>query len=85
MPRRPKDKPDSQTNHATREDEPLAVGREIRDVKDRKNGVVVDSACQYAHPKARPVYNYLVRWEDGQIQAISEGALSRDYGLETVD
>lgn len=85
MPRRPKDRPDSEAGHASREDEPLAVGREIRDVKDRKNGVVLDSACQYAHPKARPVYNYLVRWEDGQVQAISESALSREYGLEPVD
>ena len=85
MPRRPKDKADAGTGHATREDEPLAVGRAVRDTKERRSGVVVDCACQYAHPKARPVYNYLVRWEDGQIQAICESAFSRDYGLETVD
>jgi len=71
--------------HANRKDEALAIGREIRDSKERKRGVVVDWACQYAHPKAQPVYNYLVRWEDGQIQAISEFALRREYGLEPVD
>ena len=85
MPRRPKEKADSGGGHAARDDEPLAPGSEIRDTKERRSGVVVDSACQYAHPKAKPVYNYLVRWEDGQIQAISESALSREYGLETVD
>ncbi len=72
-------------SHASRKDEPLAIGREIRDLKERKVGVVVDCACQYAHPKAQPVYNYLVRWEDGQIQAISESALSREYGLKPAD
>ena len=71
--------------HASRKDEPLAVGREIRDSKERKSGVVVDCACQYAHPKAQPVYNYLVRWEDGQVQAISEFALRREYGIEPAD
>ena len=85
MPRRPKERADSGQDHASREDEPLAVGCGIRDTKERKNGVVVDFACQYAHPKAKPVYNYLVRWEDGQVQAICESALSRVYGLETVD
>jgi len=72
-------------SHASRQDAPLAIGREIRDFKEKKNGVVLDCACQYAHPKAQPVYNYLVRWEDGQIQAISESALSREYGMEPVE
>jgi hypothetical protein len=45
----------------------------------------VDYACQYAHPKAQPVYNYLIRWQDGQIQAITETALAREFGLDLVD
>jgi len=63
----------------------VAIGREIRDLKEKKTGLVLDYACQYAHPKAAPVYNYLIRWQDGQIQAVSEHALSREYGLEVVD
>jgi hypothetical protein len=56
----------------------------VRDIRERKLGVIVDFACQYAHPKAQPVYNYLIRWQDGQVQAINESALSREHGLELV-
>ena len=38
-----------------------------------------------AHPKADPVYNYLVRWQDGQIQAFSEGAFAGDHAFEILD
>ncbi len=65
--------------------EQLEIGQRLRDTRHQQEGVVVDSACQYAHPKADPVYSYLVRWEDGQVLAISEAALSREYGIEIVD
>ena len=64
--------------------EPLEAGRRIRDTRAERDGVVLDLACQYAHPKADPVYNYLVRWDDGQITAISEMALE-GHGLELLD
>ena len=63
----------------------LASGQKLRDVRLSRQGVVLDSACQYTHPKAQPVYSYLVRWEDGQVQAISEGALAPGSGVELVD
>jgi hypothetical protein len=65
--------------------EPLQIGQEIIDVQENKSGVITDCACQYAHPKAQPVYNYLIRWQDGQIQAISESALQGDFGLKIAD
>ena len=63
----------------------LEVGQKIRDRSDSKIGVVLDSACQYSHPKADPVFSYLVRWDDGQVQAISEAALGGSYGLTAID
>jgi len=65
--------------------EPLEIGQEIIDVRENKSGVITESACQYAHPKAQPVYNYLIRWQDGQIQAITETALQGDFGLKIAD
>jgi hypothetical protein len=65
--------------------EPLTIGQEILDARENKSGVIVDYACQYAHPKAKPVYNYLIKWQDGQIQAISEAALSGDFGLKILE
>jgi hypothetical protein len=63
----------------------LATGQKVRDVQDRSVGVVLDCACQYAHPKAQPVYSYLIRWQDGQVQAVSEAAFHGDGGLEPID
>jgi len=65
--------------------EPLENGQKVRDSRQGLVGEVVDHACQYSHPKADPVYSYLVRWEDGQVQAISEGALGRGAGIELID
>ena len=62
----------------------LEAGQKIRD-RDDNVGVVLDFACQYAHPKAQPVYSYLVRWKDGQIQAITEAAFAGADGFELVD
>jgi len=84
MPKRPRQEAEPQDDHAVRSDKPLEIGCEIRDRREDKTGIVVDFACQYAHPKAQPVYNYLIRWQDGQIQAVSEGALTPEYGLEPV-
>ena len=65
--------------------EPLEIGQEIIDVRDNRSGVITDFACQYAHPKAQPVYNYLIKWQDGQIQAITETALEGGFGLKIAD
>jgi len=65
--------------------ERLETGQKIRDVRQSRHGIVLDFACQYSHPKAQPVYSYLIRWEDGQVQAISEGALAPGCGMEPVD
>ena len=61
----------------------LQAGQKVRDTRDNRQGVVLDLACQYAHPKAAPVYSYLIQWHDGIVQAVSEGAFRA--GLETVD
>ena len=63
----------------------LEVGCKIRDTRSDQKGVVLDCACQYAHPKAAPVFSYLVRWEDGQVHAVSENAFSGRNGLVPVD
>jgi hypothetical protein len=63
----------------------LAVGQKVRDPQDQNVGVVLDCACQYAHPKAQPVYSYLIRWQDGQVRAVTEAAFAGDAGLELVD
>ena len=63
----------------------LETGQKVRDVAENRTGVILDSACQYAHPKAQPVYSYLIRWQDGQVQALSEHAFFGDRGLEPID
>lgn len=72
-------------SRARQTSEPLPSGQKIRDRVDRRFGVVMDHACQYAHPKAAPVYSYLVRWQDGQVQALSEAAFNMRDGVEPVD
>jgi len=63
----------------------LEAGQKIRDVQEDSVGVVLEFACQYAHPKAQPVHSYLVRWDDGQVSAVSETAFFGGAGLELVD
>ena len=63
----------------------IQVGSKIRDTHHNKVGVVLDTARQYAHPQAKPVFNYLVRWQDGQVQAISEAAFRREWGVELLE
>jgi len=77
--------PPSRSSRGSRTLEPLEAGQRIRDVRNDLEGVVLEYACQYAHPKADPVYSYLIRWDDGQILAVSEGALEGDYGYEAID
>ena len=67
------------------ESNPLEAGQKVRDLQDRNEGVVLEYACQYAHPKADPVYSYLIRWKDGQVSAVSEAAFGGAHGLELVD
>ena len=61
------------------------AGQKVRDGYDRRSGVVLDCAQQYSHPKADPVHSYLVRWDDGQVEAISEAAFHSPRGVEPVD
>jgi hypothetical protein len=63
----------------------LEAGQKVRDAQDDSVGVVLDFACQYAHPKAQPVYSYLIRWPDGQIRAYTEAAFFGDERFELVD
>ena len=57
----------------------------MRDTSTNRTGTILDFACHYAHPKADPSYNYLIRWEDGQVEAFLSIALEGRYGLELLD
>ena len=70
---------------SSRTSEPLSSGQKIRDPQAGSEGVIVEFACQYAHPKAAPVYSYLVRWSDGRTQAYTEAAFSGSDGFELLD
>ena len=65
--------------------ERLEAGQKVRDAHNDSTGVVLEYACQYAHPKADPVYSYLIRWQDGQVQAVTETAFDGSLGLQVVD
>jgi len=65
--------------------EPFEVGSVVRDPSAQRTGTIIDRARQYSHPKAEPVHNYLIRWEDGQIQAVSQLAFNGGMGFELVD
>ena len=65
--------------------DPLSVGQRVLDRQHEREGAIVDVACQYAHPKADPVYNYLIRWDDGQVQAFGASAFEAGHGLEPID
>ena len=82
MARRPQHGPRRESTTGRR---PLPIGQKILDRRSERRGTIEESACQYAHPKADPVYNYLVRWEDGQVQAFTEFALDGSHGLELAD
>jgi hypothetical protein len=69
----------------TRTEPQIAAGRKVRDPRDHGEGVVLDHACQYAHPKAPPVYSYLVRWSDGQVCAYTEAAFFGEDRLEVLE
>lgn len=68
-----------------KESKRLGSGQKVRDPQDRNVGVILDSACQYAHPKAPPVYSYLIRWQDGQVHAVTEAAFQGGGALELID
>lgn len=63
----------------------LEAGQKVRDLQNDSTGIVLEYACQYAHPKADPVYSYLIRWQDGQVQAVTETAFDGSLGLQVVD
>ncbi len=78
-PRRP-DRP----HHADKRT-PMPVydtGQKVLDLHGDRNGQIVDVARQYSHPSADPVHNYLVRWDDGHVEALNERALTPNWGME---
>jgi len=58
------------------------AGQKVHDFYDNRGGQIVDVARQYSHPNADPVHNYLVRWDDGHVEALNERALTSSWGLE---
>ena len=82
-PSRPPRRPDSERRPEPHQ--PLEPGRRVIDSRNQLEGVVLEFACQYAHPKAEPVYSYLIRWADGRVNALSEAAFSGDNGFELAD
>ena len=60
-------------------------GQKVHDFHSDRGGQIVDVARQYSHPNAEPVHNYLVRWDDGHVEALSERALTPNWGLEIED
>jgi len=65
--------------------QPLPVGQVVIDTESGDEGAILESANQYAHPQAAPVFVYLIRWDDGQVQSLSENALKPGQGIELVD
>ena len=57
-------------------------GQKVNDLPAGRRGQIVDVARQYSHPSADPVHNYLVRWDDGHVEAFNERALTPNWGLE---
>jgi len=57
-------------------------GQKVHDLDGERGGEIVDVARQYSHPNADPVHNYLVRWDDGHVEAFNERALTSNWGLE---
>lgn len=62
--------------------EPLVVGQQLRHRDSGRAGEILDVASQFTHPKAQPVYSYLVKWDDGHVEAISEGAIHATREVE---
>ncbi len=60
-------------------------GQKVHDFHGDRGGQIVDVARQYSHPNAEPVHNYLVRWDDGHVEALNERALTPNWGLEIED
>ena len=74
--------------HGARRHAPVEVfdaGQRVREGRDRRSGVVLDCARQYSHPKAQPVHSYLIRWDDGQVEAITEAAFGSPHGIQPID
>ncbi|MDH3628853.1 MAG: hypothetical protein OEV00_09870 [Acidobacteriota bacterium] len=65
--------------------DPLVVGQRLRHRGSDRVGEIQDVASQFTHPKAKPVYSYLVRWDDGNVEAISEGAFTVTRDVELVE
>ena len=68
-------------------EEPLVVGQQLRHRDSGRAGEILDVASQFTHPNAEPVYSYLVRWDDGHVEAIAEGAIhaTREVRVERDD
>ena len=60
----------------------LGRGDWVWDGVGNVKGTVLDSACEYAFPGATPKFAYLIRWEDGRVEALSETAFHRGQRYE---
>lgn len=67
------------------ERDPFPIGLRLRDTYHDREGEILDVARQYTHPQAAPIYNYLVRWRDGQVEALAEAAIRSGHGIEILD
>ena len=57
-------------------------GQRVHDLHGERDGEIVDIARQYSHPNAEPAHNYLVRWDDGLVEALNERAFTANWGVE---
>jgi hypothetical protein len=76
---------ESTSTHKRPEIPVFDAGQQINDSQGERSGEIVDVARQYSHPNAAPVHNYLVRWDDGHIEALNERAFTANWGLEVED
>ena len=61
--------------------ETLEPGQKVRDANRDLVGVVLDRAGRYLHPRADPITVYLIRWDNGLVEALSEAAFQGDWGI----
>jgi hypothetical protein len=71
-----------QGGSGSRTPRPIPDGTELFETSTGRRGEVLEHACQYAYPQADPVYHYLIRWDDGQVQALGEAAIGSGRGVE---
>ena len=60
----------------------LGRGDWVWDRAGQVKGMVQDSACEYAFPGATQKFAYLIRWEDGRVEALSKTAFHHGQRYE---